>query len=65
MLYVPPGTYLLSPLNVTVSHLELRLDGATLQAVNDTAAWPVVAPLPSYGRGRDWPGPRYSSFLAF
>jgi hypothetical protein len=26
--------------------------------------WPLIAPLPSYGRGRDEPGPRYSNFIS-
>lgn len=25
--------------------------------------WPTIDPLPSYGRGRDLPGPRYSNFI--
>jgi hypothetical protein len=31
-----------------------------IQDLND---WPLIAPLPSYGRGRDEPGPRYSNFI--
>jgi hypothetical protein len=68
VLYVPPGRFLLSPFNLT-SRLELRLDGATLLAsvatdgVCNFVDWTVIAPLPSYGRGRDFPGPRYTSLL--
>lgn len=29
----------------------------------DETEWPVVAPLPSYGTGRDGPGGRYSSLI--
>lgn len=29
----------------------------------DTRNWPLVAPLPSYGRGRELPGGRYMSFI--
>lgn len=29
----------------------------------DTANWPLIAPLPSYGRGRERPGGRYISFI--
>jgi len=25
--------------------------------------WPVIKPLPSYGRGRDAPAGRYTSFI--
>ena len=65
VLLFPHGTYLTAPVNVTCSDCELRLRNATLRAVTDRASWPVVAPLPSYGRGRDFPGPRYGAFLLF
>lgn len=29
----------------------------------DTSGWPLIAPLPSYGRGRELPGGRYISFI--
>nr|GEX87841.1 probable polygalacturonase [Tanacetum cinerariifolium] len=29
----------------------------------DTSNWPLIAPLPSYGRGRERPGGRYMSFI--
>jgi hypothetical protein len=32
--------------------------------MKDMKDWPLIAPLPSYGRGRDEPGPRYSNFIA-
>ena len=32
--------------------------------LQDMKDWPLIAPLPSYGRGRDEPGPRYSNFIA-
>lgn len=31
--------------------------------MQDTWNWPVIAPLPSYGRGRERPGGRYISFI--
>lgn len=31
--------------------------------VQDSSDWPVIAPLPSYGRGRERPGGRYVSFI--
>ena len=34
-----------------------------LLATEDATRWPVIAPLPSYGQGRDHPGPRRTSFL--
>lgn len=42
---------------------ELRLDNSTLLASANFSDWDVIAPLPSYGRGRDFPGPRYTSLL--
>lgn len=29
----------------------------------DFSNWPLIAPLPSYGRGRERPGGRYMSFI--
>ncbi|AQK76449.1 Pectin lyase-like superfamily protein, partial [Zea mays] len=29
----------------------------------DMKHWPLIAPLSSYGRGRDEPGPRYNNFI--
>lgn len=31
--------------------------------LQDTTNWPLIAPLPSYGRGRELPGGRYVSFI--
>jgi hypothetical protein len=31
--------------------------------LQDTGNWPLIAPLPSYGRGRELPGGRYQSFI--
>lgn len=31
--------------------------------LQDTQNWPLIAPLPSYGRGRELPGGRYMSFI--
>jgi polygalacturonase len=56
-------TYLIRPLNLT-SHLTLHIEaGARIVGIADRNAWPVIPPLPSYGRGRDYPGPRYTSLL--
>lgn len=64
VLYFPPGTYLMTPFNVTVSNLVIQLEGATLRGSPAFDDWPIIAPLPSYGRGRDFPGPRYSPLVA-
>ena len=60
-----PGRYLLAPINLT-SHLDLHIaGGATLLAVQDKGAWPVIPGAPSYGQGRDYGAhsPRYTSLL--
>ncbi|XP_014514597.1 probable polygalacturonase [Vigna radiata var. radiata] len=62
-LYVPSGKWLSGSFNLT-SHLTLFLErGATIIASQDYAHWPAVDPLPSYGRGIDVPGGRYSSLI--
>ncbi|BAT80840.1 polygalacturonase protein [Vigna angularis] len=63
LLYVPPGVYLTEPFNLT-SHMTLYLAaGAVIMATQDSSNWPLIAPLPSYGRGRELPGGRYMSFM--
>ncbi|GAV65783.1 Glyco_hydro_28 domain-containing protein [Cephalotus follicularis] len=63
LLYVPPGVFLTGPFNLT-SHMTLYLaSGAVIKATQNTQSWPLIAPLPSYGRGRERPGGRYMSFL--
>ncbi|KAA0042687.1 putative polygalacturonase [Cucumis melo var. makuwa] len=63
LLYIPPGVYLTETFNLT-SHMTLYLaKGAVIKAVQDSSNWPVIAPLPSYGRGRERPGGRYVSFI--
>lgn len=63
LLYVPPGRWLTGSFNLTsfftlYLHREAVILGS--QDVND---WPLTDPLPSYGRGRDAPGGRYSSLI--
>ncbi|KAJ4732342.1 Pectin lyase-like superfamily protein [Rhynchospora pubera] len=63
MLYVPAGKWLTGPFNLT-SCFTLFLDkDATILATQDVNQWPLIDPLPSYGRGRDKPGGRYSSLI--
>ncbi|KAL2516694.1 Pectin lyase-like superfamily protein [Abeliophyllum distichum] len=63
LLYIPPGVFLTGPFNLT-SHMTLYLArGAVIKATQDTRHWPLIAPLPSYGRGRERPGGRYISFI--
>ncbi|KAG8044864.1 hypothetical protein GUJ93_ZPchr0008g13171 [Zizania palustris] len=63
LLYVPPGVWLTGPFNLT-SHMTLFLArGAVIRATQDTSNWPLIEPLPSYGRGRELPGGRYMSLI--
>ncbi|KAH7841614.1 hypothetical protein Vadar_032110 [Vaccinium darrowii] len=63
LLYIPPGEFLTESFNLT-SHMTLYLArGAVIKATQDTWHWPLIEPLPSYGRGRERPGGRYISFI--
>eukprot|EP00897_Mesotaenium_endlicherianum_P001297 jgi/Mesen1/1195/ME000128S00170 len=62
-LYVPPGKYLTGSFNLT-SHMTLYLArDAVILGIQNVSSWPVIAELPSYGRGRELPGPRHSSLI--
>ncbi|XP_062145687.1 probable polygalacturonase [Alnus glutinosa] len=62
-LFVPPGKWLTGSFNLT-SHFTLYLHkDAVLLASQDENEWPVIDPLPSYGRGRDAAGGRFISLI--
>ncbi|KAK3016350.1 hypothetical protein RJ639_005734 [Escallonia herrerae] len=62
-LYVPPGRWLTGSFNLT-SHLTLFLaSGAIILGSQDRSRWEIVEPLPSYGRGLEFPGGRYRSLI--
>ncbi|CAA0821525.1 Pectin lyase-like superfamily protein [Striga hermonthica] len=62
-LNVPPGDWLTAPFNLT-SHMTLFLaEGAVILGIDDEKYWPLMPPLPSYGYGREHPGPRYGSLI--
>ncbi|KAH1235039.1 putative polygalacturonase [Glycine max] len=62
-LYVPAGKWLTGSFSLT-SHFTLYLDkDAVLLASQDITEWPVLEPLPSYGRGRDAPAGRFTSLI--
>eukprot|EP00249_Psilotum_nudum_P006739 c20016_g1_i1 orf=175-1569(+) len=62
-LYVPAGRWLTGSFNLT-SHLTLFLDkDAVILGSEDLRQWPVIDPLPSYGRGRELPGGRHTSLI--
>nr|GMC98175.1 probable polygalacturonase [Ipomoea batatas] len=63
MLYVPPGKWLTGSFNLT-SHFTLFLDqDAVILASQDENEYPVIEPLPSYGRVRDTQGGRFISLI--
>ena len=60
---VPRGVWLTGPFNLT-SHCTLFLQaGAKLLGSTDLEEWPLMPPMPSYGSGRDHPGPRHVSLI--
>lgn len=62
-LFVPAGKWLTGSFSLT-SHFTLYLHkDAVLLASQDMQEWPVMKPLPSYGRGRDAAAGRYSSLI--
>ncbi|KAL6220896.1 hypothetical protein ACLB2K_008649 [Fragaria x ananassa] len=62
-LNVPPGRWLTAPFNLT-SHMTLFLaEDAEILGLQDENYWPLMPPLPSYGYGREHPGPRYGSLI--
>ncbi|KAK1377856.1 putative polygalacturonase [Heracleum sosnowskyi] len=62
-LNVPAGNWLTAPFNLT-SHMTLFLaEGAVILGIDDEKYWPLMPPLPSYGSGRERPGPRYGSLI--
>lgn len=62
-LNVPPGIWLTAPFNLT-SHITLFLaQNSVILGIDDEKYWTLMPPLPSYGYGREFPGPRYGSLI--
>ncbi|XP_077218586.1 putative polygalacturonase [Tasmannia lanceolata] len=62
-LFVPAGKWLTGSFSL-ISHLTLFLDeGAVILGSTDSNDWPIIDPLPSYGRGRELPGKRHQSLI--
>lgn len=62
-LFVPAGRWLTGSF-MLISHLTLSLDkDAVIIGTTDPSHWPVIDPLPSYGRGRELPGGRHQSLI--
>lgn len=47
----------------SVKYIFLLVILSLLLMLQNTWNWPLIAPLPSYGRGRELPGKRYMSFI--
>ncbi|KAJ8466181.1 hypothetical protein OPV22_028733 [Ensete ventricosum] len=62
-LFVPTGKWLTGSFSL-ISHLTISLDkDAVIIGSMDSSDWPVIDPLPSYGRGRELPGGRHQSLI--
>ncbi|XP_064996246.1 probable polygalacturonase isoform X1 [Musa acuminata AAA Group] len=62
-LFVPAGKWLTGSFSL-ISHLTISLDkDAVIIGSMDSSDWPVIDPLPSYGRGRELPGGRHQSLI--
>ncbi|KAK3011876.1 hypothetical protein RJ639_010537 [Escallonia herrerae] len=62
-LNVQRGVWLTAPFNLT-SHMTLFLaENAVILGIDDERYWTLMPPLPSYGYGREHPGPRYGSLI--
>ena len=52
---------MLDSYNILLSMLTLIMREIVI--LQDESLWPILPPLPSYGRGREHPGPRYGSLI--
>ncbi|GBG87347.1 hypothetical protein CBR_g45407 [Chara braunii] len=63
VVYVPQGRWLTGSFNLT-NHVTLFISKrATILGSQDEDDYPLIQPLPSYGRSRERPGPRHSSLI--
>lgn len=63
LLHVPAGEWLTGPFNLTSRMTLFLARGAVIKATQEWQKWPLIDPLPSYGRGRELPGGRYMSLI--
>ncbi|KAG6528585.1 hypothetical protein ZIOFF_010764 [Zingiber officinale] len=62
-LFVPAGKWLTGSFSL-ISHLTLSLhEDAVIIGSTDPVDWPIIDPLPSYGRGREFRGARHQSLI--
>ncbi|XP_043718094.1 probable polygalacturonase [Telopea speciosissima] len=62
-LIVPPGKWLTGSFNLTSNFTLFLHKDAIILASQDEEEYPLIPPLPSYGRGRDAAGPRYAALI--
>ncbi|PKU66682.1 probable polygalacturonase [Dendrobium catenatum] len=62
-LNVPPGRWLTGSFNLSSNFTLFLDDGAVILGSEDPKEWPLIEPLPSYGRGRERPGGRHISLI--
>ncbi|CAI9753063.1 unnamed protein product [Fraxinus pennsylvanica] len=62
-LNVPKGRWLTGSFNLTSNFTLFLEDGAVILGSQDPEEWPIIQPLPSYGRGRERLGGRHISLI--
>ncbi|XP_031263326.1 probable polygalacturonase [Pistacia vera] len=62
-LNVPAGTWLTGSFNLTSNFTLFLEKDAVILGSQDTNEWPIIEPLPSYGRGRERLGGRHISLI--
>ncbi|XP_030496722.2 probable polygalacturonase [Cannabis sativa] len=62
-LNVPRGRWLTGSFNLTSNFTLFLEDGAVIVGSQDPEEWPIIEPLPSYGRGRERLGGRHISLI--
>ncbi|RWR89454.1 polygalacturonase/glycoside hydrolase family protein [Cinnamomum micranthum f. kanehirae] len=62
-LYVPGGKWVTGSFNLTSRFTLFLHKDAVILGSQDMNEWPIINPLPSYGRGRDHAGGRYSALI--
>ncbi|KAG2576133.1 hypothetical protein PVAP13_6NG008200 [Panicum virgatum] len=62
-LEVPPGRWLTGSFNLTSRFTLFLHQGTVILGSQDPEEWPLIAPLPSYRRGRERLGPRHISLI--
>ncbi|GMH06698.1 hypothetical protein Nepgr_008538 [Nepenthes gracilis] len=62
-LNVPKGVWVTGSFNLTSNFTLFLEDGAVIMGSQDPEDWPIIEPLPSYGRGRERLGGRHISLI--